>query len=397
MKFVASSQPPEGLGVLILFRLIEDATPAFFHPERRLWVARAPGRLDVMGGAASRVGAPALQLPIAEAACAAIQARDDELLRVWSPTREGHRSQRLSTTLGDLGLRAGEEPGSYADARAFFAADPRDRWAAYLLGSLLVLARERGLRPTHGFELLLHSDVPEGRGVASSSAITVATLRALGQLYGVPLEGSELAALCQIVEREVAGAASGAAEAITAACAEADEVLSITTDAGGVTGSASVPEALEFVGIDSGVMREAALELADAVTDAAEERARTERFAALLRGPITDESRRELGELMFAAHAAHGARGLGHATTDFLVELARQRRDAGGPIVGAKATGHGGGGTVVLLGERGKVWLEALRLKKALLGRSGHSAHIFRWSSPGASSFGTIELVPANG
>ncbi len=383
--------------MLILFRLIEDATPAFFNPDRRLWIARAPGRLDVMGGSASRSGGPALQLPIAEAACAAIQARDDELLRVWSPTREGHRSQRLSTTLGDLGLRAGEQPGSYADARTFFAADPRDRWAAYLLGSLLVLAHERGLRPTHGFELLLHSDVPEGRGVASSSAITVATLRALGQLYGLQLDGPDLAALCQIVEREVAGATSGTAEAVTAACSEADEVLTVAADTGVTPSGTLVPEALEFVGIDSGVPRSRADELQLAIADAAAERARTERFADLLRQPITDESRRELGELMFAAHAAHGARGFGHATTDFLVDLARQRRDVGGPIVGAKATGHGSGGTVLLLGERGKVWLEALRFKKALLERSGHSAHIFRWSSPGALSFGTIELVPANG
>jgi mevalonate kinase len=63
-------------------------------------------------------------------------------------------------------------------------------------------------------------------------------------------------------------------------------------------------------------------------------------------------------------------------------------------VFGAKSTGRGGGGTVVLLGERGKVWYEALRIKKALLTATGHSAHVFRWSSPGAASFGSIELEP---
>ena len=40
----------------------------------------------------------------------------------------------------------------------------------------------------------------------------------------------------------------------------------------------------------------------------------------------------------------------------------------------------------VMLGERGKVWYEALRIKKALLQQTGHSGHIFRWSSPGAAT-----------
>ena len=49
---------------------------------------------------------------------------------------------------------------------------------------------------------------------------------------------------------------------------------------------------------------------------------------------------------------------------------------------------------MLLLGEHGKVWYEALRIKKALLEKTGHSAHVFRWSSPGALSFGAIELQP---
>ena len=66
-----------------------------------------------------------------------------------------------------------------------------------------------------------------------------------------------------------------------------------------------------------------------------------------------------------------------------------------GLVFGGKITGGGSGGTVVMLGERGKVWYEALRIKKALLEHTGHSAHIFRWSSPGAVVFGGIELRPS--
>ena len=63
-------------------------------------------------------------------------------------------------------------------------------------------------------------------------------------------------------------------------------------------------------------------------------------------------------------------------------------------MFGAKLSGRGGGGTVVLLGERNKVWYEALRAKKHLLEATGNSAHIFRWSSPGALAFGSIDLEP---
>ena len=57
-------------------------------------------------------------------------------------------------------------------------------------------------------------------------------------------------------------------------------------------------------------------------------------------------------------------------------------------------TGRGGGGTVLLLGEQGKVWYEALRAKKALNQATGHSGHVFRWSSPGAAAFGEVVLEP---
>jgi len=48
--FEPSTDPAEGLGVLLLFRLIEEAVPAFFRPDRRVRIVRAPGRLDVLGG-----------------------------------------------------------------------------------------------------------------------------------------------------------------------------------------------------------------------------------------------------------------------------------------------------------------------------------------------------------
>lgn len=462
--FVPSSTPDEGTGVLFLFHLIDGAVPAFFAPDRPIVVARAPGRLDVMGGIADYSGSLVLQLPLAEAACTAVQARDDDALHVWSPCRDGSRSQLVSMRLEDLGLTT--EPIEYRQARALFAAEPRDHWAAYVIGSLLVLARERGVRPPHGLALLLRSDVPEGKGISSSAAIEVAAMRAVAEIYGVALSGRELALLCQIVENEVAGAPCGVMDQMTAACGEQDELLALRCQPCELEPGIPVPDELEFAGIDSGVRHAvsgsdygavrvgafmgariladrpdwrgclANLRVADLrghwddvlpasiggeeflsiwgdhrdpqtridpartyavrtpARHAVEENARVEEFAALLRAPLDAAARVRLGDLMFAAHDSYSECGLGNAVTDFLVDEVRRRRAAGSPVWGARVTGGGSGGTVAILGERGKTWHEALRIKKALLQHTGHSGHVFRWSSPGALSFGTLELRP---
>jgi galactokinase len=387
--FVPSSTPAEGLGVMLLFELIDEAVPAFFAADRPIHIARAPGRLDVLGGLADHEGSLVLQLPTAEAACAAVQLRDDTLVRLWSPCRDGSRTQLLSMQLGDLGLP--DAPIDYAEARALLGADPRDHWSAHLLGCLLVLARERGVAFSRGAEVLLHSDVPEKVGAGSSAAVEVAAMQAFAAAYGVPLSGPELASLCQIVETRVAGATGSMIAQAVAACGEADELFAVRCAPWQVVDSLDVPLDLEFVGLDTGVRRAAAGGASAANGDGA----RAEQFLAMLQGELTPARRAQLGDLLLDAHAAYAERGVGEPAADFLVERVRERRASGAPVYGGKLMGRGGGGAVVMLGDRGKVWYEALRIKKALLDRTGHSAHVFRWSSPGALSFGGIELRPS--
>lgn len=388
--FTPSQDPAEGLGVLIVFRLIEEAMPAFFREGAPIQVVRAPGRLDIMGGLAGAHAGHAVTLPTAEAACAAIQAREDDMVRLWSPCRDGSRTQMLSVRLGDLGLPS--EPLDYEQARAFLLADPRDRWAGYLLGSLMVLAREHALRPAHGVELLLHSDVPNRCGVGSSTAITVAALRAFAVQFGLDLSPAEFGRLAEVVEREVLTADGRVADAMTSVLAESGELLVLRGATADLAERVAVPSDLEFVGIETGTTSDAG-----AIAAASNgEPERINRFRELLAAAPSAECRRELGDLMLRSHDDYRARGLGNDACDVVIDAVKQRRDAGGGVYGAKLTGRGGGGTVVLLGEHGKVWYEALRVKKALLQATGHSGHIFRWSSPGAWSFGSIELVPKN-
>jgi galactokinase len=57
----------------------------FFATEKPLWVARAPGRLDVMGGNVDYTGGMVLQGPLREAVWVAVQPRTDDLIRILNP------------------------------------------------------------------------------------------------------------------------------------------------------------------------------------------------------------------------------------------------------------------------------------------------------------------------
>tara|TARA_R110002072_G_scaffold4174_6_gene29596 strand:+ start:53260 stop:54459 length:1200 start_codon:yes stop_codon:yes gene_type:complete len=388
--FTPSQELAEGLGVLTVCRLIEEADSAFFQPGRPIHIARAPGRLDIMGGLGGGLAPLALSLPTAEAACAAIQLRDDDLIRLWSPCRDGSRTQMLTVRLGDLGLPA--TPIDYQEARAFLLADPRDRWAGYLLGSLLALAREHAVTPEHGAELLVYSDVPDMCGVASSSAVTVAVLRVFAKQFGLDLPAAEFARLAQVVEREVLNADARVADSMASLLAESGELLMLRGAAGDLVARVPVPKDLEFVGLETGTQSDGKTEqhLSD------DEVQRTHRFHQLITEDATPENRRELGDLMFASHEHYAQRGVSNDACDLVIKVLQQRREKGGSVFGARLTGRGGGGTVVLVGEPTKVWYEALRAKKALNEATGHSGHVFRWSSPGAMSFGGVELQPKN-
>lgn len=71
--------------------------------------------------------------------------------------------------------------------------------AAYVAGTVLVLMRERGVRFEDGISVLVHSEVPEGKGVSSSAAVEVASMTALAAAFQVHVQPEDLAVLCQMV------------------------------------------------------------------------------------------------------------------------------------------------------------------------------------------------------
>ena len=424
-------------------------------PGAPIVVARAPGRLDVMGGIADYSGSLVLQRPIAEATWAAMQPTDDaafELVSVGRPP--------LTVRL-DVLAPAGV-PIGYAEARRMFGGD--ERWAAYVAGVLLVLARERAVPLRSGFRVVIWSTVPEGKGVSSSAAVEVATMAAAARTFDCALTGRELALLCQRAENMVAGAPCGVMDQMTSVFGEPHALLALLCQPAELQRPVSVPPGLEFWGIDSGerhavsgsdygavrtgafiglrllrveaevsaehlanippeefergLLRYLPDEIAgdtflarygdtdDSVTTVQPgrryavcaptahpvyERARAEEFRHLLAGAPDEAACDRLGELMYESHASYGRCGLGSAGTDRLVELVR-REGATSGLYGARITGGGSGGTVAVLGRRDAGDAVA-RVADAYERDTGYRPYVFAGSSPGALAFGARSIV----
>jgi len=220
-----------------------------FDPQLELVVARAPGRLDVMGGIADYSGSLVLESPIAEATLVALQKDDARRLRIVSLMESTMRVVSFEMPLADL--ERGGEPIEYDEARRYFKGDAH--WAAYVAGVFLVLMREREVRFTGGARLLISSDVPEGKGVSSSAALEVATMSAVVAAFDLEIAPRELALLCQRVENLVVGAPCGVMDQMTSACGEENQLLALLCQPAELLGTILLPENLAVWGLDSGV------------------------------------------------------------------------------------------------------------------------------------------------
>ena len=229
-----------------------NAHADFFSADAPIVVARAPGRLDLMGGIADYSGSLVLELPLHAATLVAAQPTPEPTMTIRSLlVSDAGMEPDVTIPLDTLAPEG--RPVDYTAARALFAADPRRQWAAYVAGALVVLGHERGMPITRGVRLLVDSTVPASKGVSSSAALEVATMQAVCAVYGVVLSGRELALLCQMVENLVVGAPCGVMDQMTSACGEQDRLLALLCQPAELQAPVQLPPELEVWGIDSGI------------------------------------------------------------------------------------------------------------------------------------------------
>ncbi|KAL9339832.1 hypothetical protein Peur_068847 [Populus x canadensis] len=223
------------------------AAAGLFNWEEEIFVARAPGRLDVLGGIADYSGSLVLQMPIREACHVAVQKNHPSKQKLWKHAQARHHADHeklapileivsLGSELNNRGptfdmdlsdFKDGEKPISYEAARKYFAKDPSQKWAAYVAGTILVLMTELGVCFENSISILVSSGVPEGKGVSSSAALEV--------------------------ENHVVGAPCGVMDQMTSACGEANKLLAMVCQPAEVLGVVDIPSHVRFWGIDSGL------------------------------------------------------------------------------------------------------------------------------------------------
>ncbi|XP_004498554.1 L-arabinokinase-like [Cicer arietinum] len=249
------------------------AAANLFNWEEEIFITRAPGRLDVMGGIADYSGSLVLQMPIKEACHVALQRVHPSKHRLWkhAEARQNDKGGDPTAVLqivsygSELGNRGptfdmdlsdfmdGDKPISYKKARKYFAQDPSQKWAAYVAGAILVLMTELGVQFEDSISMLVSSAVPEGKGVSSSASVEVASMAAIAAAHGLNISSRDLALLCQKVENHIVGAPCGVMDQMASACGEANKLLAMICQPAEIVGLVEIPSHIRVWGIDSGI------------------------------------------------------------------------------------------------------------------------------------------------
>ena len=327
-----------------------------------LVAASAPGRVNLLGEHTDYNGGPVLPIAIAARTTVAAGAADAGILELIS-TRDG-QMQRI-------------------DYRSAGVSGP----GAYVAGVMRELAAAGAGPPCRGARVAIASDVPVGAGLASSAALTVAAARALDLLGSGRLTARQLAGVAFRAEHDHVGVRCGIMDQMSAALARPDRALFLECAS---LASRHVPARARLLLVDTGVRHQlasGALNERRAECEAAVARLRLElpelrwlaswpagwlpRLKRALPEPLRSRALHVVGEtartrfgaqllargylkrfgvLLFESHES--CRRLYECSAPELDLVVSTARRAG--ALGARLTGAGWGGAVLVLLPRGK-------------------------------------------
>ncbi|MGH9396146.1 MAG: galactokinase [Terriglobia bacterium] len=217
----------------------------FFLRGRPVYIARAPGRIDVMGGNVDYTGGLVFQMTTREATWAA-QLRENDRIIFLNPQMRAYGWQdRAEFRLEDL--QHEQHVRDIANQCAEL------RWTAYVLGPLHFLQKHFPSRMHSGVSVYLESNVPLNKGVSSSAAVEVATMASVARAYGIELEGVELAQACQWAENVIAESACGIMDQAAIVLGEEGSCLPLLCQPCTPFEPVRIPARLALWAIDSGV------------------------------------------------------------------------------------------------------------------------------------------------
>ncbi len=210
--------------VLDAFRAKFDAPPAL--------LARAPGRVNLIGEHTDYNGGFVLPVAIDRATWLAFTPRDDGAFALDALDMDG-------AMVVDLDALPAARLGS---------------WADYVVGVAWALG-EAGLPPTRGLDGTLAGDVPQGAGLSSSAALELAVARALAAASALPWDPARMALAAQRAENGWVGVQTGIMDQMVSAAARAGHALLLDCRSLEMR-HVPVPDEAAIVVLDSATRRE---------------------------------------------------------------------------------------------------------------------------------------------
>ncbi len=218
----------------------------FFDCGKPVCIGRAPGRMDLMGGNVDYTGGLVFEMTIREATWAAAQMRNDNRIVLRNPQMLEHGWKAdVEFCLEDL--------NDESMVRTLVNKSPAVRWTAYVIGVFCYLRKWFPSETRTGINLYLESDVPLNKGVSSSAAVEVATMKTACHAYGIDLKGIELARACQWVENTIAESACGIMDQAAIVLGREGCCLPLLCQPCTPFPTVKMPSDLTVWGIDSGI------------------------------------------------------------------------------------------------------------------------------------------------
>ncbi len=419
-----------------------------FEPGTSLIVTRAPGRLDVMGGIADYSGSLVLQRPIAEATFAAFQVTDEPAIRILSLGRAPYTMpvdllESMSYAEARTLFARDAETHWAAYVIGLFLVLMCERHVTFTCGANIVISSSvpegKGVSSSAAIEAAVMQslraafNIPvEPREMAllcqkAENLVAGAPCGVMDQMTSICGEADVLLALlCQPAElqpsiripAEIAfwGIDSGERHAVGGSdygsvrtgafmgyrimaeneCSRQGYLSNVTPSEFETKFLERLPDEMtgrDFLARYSGTSdtltevdptRNYKIRLPAAHPIYEHHRVKT--FRQLLLSPTSEEQRTMLGDLMYQSHQSYTACGLGSRGTDLIVNLVRAEGATNG-LYGARITGGGSGGTVVILG-RSDAHAAIARIAETYANMVGYRPYIFSGSSDGAAKFG---------
>lgn len=326
---------------------------------KKIYTATASGRVNLIGEHTDYNGGWVLPTAIPQQTRVSLLPREDFKVRVES-----------------LNFLKGQSTFEYE----LGTENRRGEWTDYIQGMTQILLKDQF--PIRGFESQIESNVPMGSGLSSSAALEVSLMRALREAFDLPLNDVQIAQIGQRAENEFVGARVGIMDQMSASLASPGEALFIDTQDLSFKKIPLPLDRIEILVINSGVIHSNALsggynqrrteceeickilkitQLRDLdeqkLNDAQKflpitlyKRAQHvvhENFRVLEAiQAITQNEMRKLGEIFYSSHESMKNHfEISVPEIDLLVDLASKEPE----VLGARLTGGGFGGSVVIL------------------------------------------------